>query len=70
MKAKLILAEAATAHPDGTVSILRAGINKVVGSKPPFNLQATLIVSMRMASRCYRRLPDSSMREKAEETRH
>ena len=44
MKAKLTLAEAATAHHDGTVSILRSGINRVTASGPPFYLQASLIV--------------------------
>lgn len=43
MKGKLTLAEAATGHPDGTVSMLRAGINHVWGDKPPFPLQAALV---------------------------
>ena len=44
MKAKLILAAAATGHPDGTISMLRAGITHVWGDKPPIPLQATLVV--------------------------
>ena len=43
MKARLLLAEAATSHPDGTISMLRAGITNVWGEKPPINLQASLI---------------------------
>ena len=44
MKAKLILAAAATGHPDGTISMLRAGITHVWGDKPPIPLKATLVV--------------------------
>lgn len=44
MKAKITLAEAATGHPDGTISMLRAGIDRVAGSKPPFSLQASLVI--------------------------
>lgn len=40
----MILADAATAHPDGTVSMLRAWINQVFGPKPPFLLRAALAV--------------------------
>ena len=43
MKARLLLAEAATAHPDGTISMLRAGITNVWGDKPPVQLQASLV---------------------------
>lgn len=43
MKARLLLAEAATAHPDGTISMLRAGITNVWGDKPPVALQASLV---------------------------
>jgi hypothetical protein len=43
VKARLLLAEAATSHPDGTISMLRAGITNVWGDKPPVNLQASLI---------------------------
>jgi hypothetical protein len=43
LKATLLLAEAATAHPDGTISMLRAGITNVWGEKPPVNLQASLV---------------------------
>lgn len=44
MNAQLIFAEAATQHPDGTVSMLRAGISNVRGSSPPFNLNGMLVV--------------------------
>ena len=43
MKARLLLAESATTHPDGTISMLRAGITNVWGEKPPVNLQASLV---------------------------
>lgn len=44
MKAKMLLAEAATGHPDGTISMLRAGISHVwVQSPAPFGLQAALV---------------------------
>ena len=43
MKARLLLAEAATAHPDGTISMLRAGITNVWGEKAPVPLQASLV---------------------------
>ena len=44
MKAKMILAEAATGHPDGTVSMLRAGITHVwTQPNPPFGIQAALV---------------------------
>ena len=43
MKAKLLLAEAATGHPDGTISMLRAGITHVWVQQPPYGLQASLI---------------------------
>jgi hypothetical protein len=43
MNARLLLAEAATSHPDGTISMLRAGITNVWGEKPPVNLQASLV---------------------------
>ena len=43
MKARLLLAEAATSHPDGTFSVLRAGVTNVWGDKPPVNLQASLV---------------------------
>ena len=42
-----MLAEAAAAHPDGTMSILRAGIDRVVGEKPPYSLNAALVVRIR-----------------------
>lgn len=40
MRAVITLAEAATRHPDGTVSVLRAGINRVSGAHAPFILHA------------------------------
>jgi hypothetical protein len=43
LKARLLLAEAATSHPDGTISMLRAGITNVWGDKTPVNLQASLV---------------------------
>jgi hypothetical protein len=43
VKARLLLAEAATSHPDGTFSVLRAGVTNVWGEKPPVNLQASLV---------------------------
>ena len=43
MKARLLLAESATSHPDGTFSVLRAGVTNVWGDKPPVNLQASLV---------------------------
>jgi len=44
MKAKLLLADAAVNHPDGTFSLLRGGIERinVAPNKPPF-LKAALI---------------------------
>lgn len=44
MKAHLTLAEAAAAHPDGTMSILRAGIDRVWAERPPYSLKAALVV--------------------------
>jgi hypothetical protein len=44
MEAQLILAEAATNHPDGTVSMLRAGITNVWSDKPPYQLGGALVV--------------------------
>jgi len=46
VKVTLLLGEAATAHPDGTVSILRAGINRVWGPKLPVPLIASLVVKI------------------------
>ena len=43
MKLTLLLAEAATTHPDGTVSILRAGINRAVNKTAPIPLAAALV---------------------------
>ena len=44
MKVRALLAETAAAHQDGTVSILRAGITRVWGEKPPVHLQGCLVV--------------------------
>ncbi len=44
MKVRLWLAEAGTVHSDGTVSVLRAGITHIWGDKPPYRLQAVLVV--------------------------
>jgi hypothetical protein len=43
VKAKLLLGEAATGHPDGTVSILRAGITHAWGDGPQVPFQGALI---------------------------
>jgi len=39
----MMLAEAATGHPDGTISMLRAGITHVWVQQPPYGLQASLV---------------------------
>ncbi len=44
MRAKIALAEAATLHPDGTVSILRAFITNIRGSAPPYPFKGCLVV--------------------------
>lgn len=44
MNGRLILAEHATAHPDGTISMLRAGINQIHGPALPVPFQGTLVV--------------------------
>lgn len=44
MKAKIILAESASTHPDGTFSLLRGGITHVWAPAPPFQLQGSLVV--------------------------
>ena len=44
MKAKLILAESATLHPDGTVSMLRAGITRLWSPEVPVVFRASLVV--------------------------
>lgn len=41
-----MLAEAATAHPDGTVSMLRAGITRVQTSQMPMPLRLSLVASI------------------------
>lgn len=43
MKGKLILAEAATGHPDGTFSVLRAGLNQVSSDTLPTSLNGALV---------------------------
>ncbi len=44
MKVTLLLAEAATNHPDGTVSMLRAGIQRLWSAKLPASLSGSLVV--------------------------
>lgn len=44
MKAKMLLAEAATGHPDGTISMLRAGITHVWADSAPAALQGALVI--------------------------
>lgn len=44
MKAKITLAEAATTHPDGTVSMLRAGITRVWARELPIRFSASLVI--------------------------
>lgn len=44
MKGKLILAEHATVHPDGTFSVLKAGIDRMKAAKVPAPFKATLVV--------------------------
>jgi hypothetical protein len=40
----MLLGEAATAHPDGTISILRAWINQFLVQGPPFPFRGAIIV--------------------------
>lgn len=47
VKGKLILAESATNHPDGTVSMLRGFITHIHGKKPPYTLQGVLVAHIR-----------------------
>ncbi len=44
MKGKLILAEHATGHPDGTFSMLKAGIDRMQAAKMPAPFKAALVV--------------------------
>lgn len=44
MKVTVILAEAATNHPDGTVSMLRAGIQRLWSPQVPAALMGALVV--------------------------
>ncbi len=44
MMAQMILADAATAHPDGTISMLRAWINQVWGAAAPFPFRGALAI--------------------------
>ncbi len=41
-----MLAEAATAHPDGTISMLRAGITRIRGRKKPIIFRGCLVVGV------------------------
>ncbi|MEO6709837.1 MAG: hypothetical protein ABI054_06500 [Planctomycetota bacterium] len=44
MKANLMLAEAATVHPDGTISLLRAWINNMTGPTAPYEFRGAFAV--------------------------
>lgn len=46
MNAILMLCEAATGHPDGTISMLRAGIDQVRAPAEPIPFQGALVVRM------------------------
>ena len=46
MRGSLILAEAATAHPDGTISMLRAGITRVNAASMPIVFKGALVASI------------------------
>lgn len=46
MKGWIILAEAATSHPDGTISMLRAGIDKIEADSTPILIRGTLVASI------------------------
>lgn len=46
MKGRLLFAESASAHNDGTVSILRAGINRVTASAPPVLLRGAIVATI------------------------
>lgn len=43
MKATVFLAEAAVGHPDGTFSMLRAGVGRVAGEKWPLSFRGFLV---------------------------
>ena len=43
MNAWMILADSASPHQDGTISMLRAGINRVWAASEPISLKATLV---------------------------
>ena len=47
MRAQLTLAEAAASHPDGTMSILRAGFDRVFGDRAPYPLNAALVIRIK-----------------------
>jgi len=44
MQVILLLSEAATGHPDGSFSTLRAGINRIVSSNVPIPLLCALVI--------------------------
>ncbi len=46
MRGRLIFADAATGHNDGTVSMLRAGINRVRTTGTPIPLKGTLVATI------------------------
>lgn len=39
----MLLADSASFHPDGTISMLRAWINRVSGTGPPFPFKSVLV---------------------------
>ena len=45
----IILCESATRHPDGTVSLLRGGIDNWVAQQFPVNIQFTFVVTIELA---------------------
>lgn len=47
MQARITLCEYASLNPDGTVTMVRAGINRARGTKLPITLNATLVVEMK-----------------------
>lgn len=46
MEATMWLAEAAAMHPDGTVSMLRAGINRVMRKEKPVPFAGALVIRL------------------------
>lgn len=50
MTAWIVLAEAACVHPDGTLSMLRVGLNRVQTSKVPVLFRASLVTRIDVES--------------------